>query len=131
MKVFYIDSFFNIIENKTQTRPVLDRFDSKHHCSNLNSINQKWSVQNRTPYLEHGLVVLLDNLDKKSLKIPKVQSQPAHRRRTQRPKEKVQTTLHRTYTQSQRSSNTNPRVNSGAPEGKAAPAPLVALEVRI
>jgi hypothetical protein len=64
MKVFYIDSFFNIIEYKTQIRPVLDRFDSNHHCSNLNSRYQKWRVQNRTPYLGHGLVVLLDNLDK-------------------------------------------------------------------
>jgi hypothetical protein len=64
MKVFYIDSFFNIIEYKTQIRPVLDRFDSNHHCSNLNSRYQKWRVQNRTPYLRHGLVVLLDNLDK-------------------------------------------------------------------
>jgi len=51
---------------------------------------------------------------KKSLKIPKGQPESVYRRRTDKRKStKRQTTIHKTHTQNQRSSNTNPTKNRG------------------
>jgi hypothetical protein len=84
-------------------------------------VNQIMSLDRRYLLIFHNFYYLhpfLPTCDKKSLKIPKGQSESVYRRRTdntmaKRKSTKGQTTIYKTYTQIQRSSNTNPTKNGG------------------